>query len=106
MCLWFQACGGSAGPVPAPRPRKTYESGVDLPDAFDTKPGTEAYLDEKGIRKLVRVVEEPGEAPTWKTIESTPVEQAPQAGPQAVPPAEAKQTGKARGFDFRKGGGK
>jgi hypothetical protein len=85
---------------------KTYQSGEDLPYADDTKVGTEAFLVEGNMRKLIRVVEEPGEAPTWKTIESTPVEPAPQAGPQAVPPAEAKQTGKARGFDFRKGGGK
>jgi hypothetical protein len=92
-------------PAPA-RPVKTYQSGEELPDAFDMKVGSTAILIEGNVRKVVRVVEEPGEAPTWKTIESTPVEPAPQAVPQAVPPAEAKQTGKARGFDFRKGGGK
>jgi hypothetical protein len=83
---------------------KTYQSGEDLPYADDTKVGTEAFLIEGNMRKLIRVVEEPGEAPTWKTIEMTvtPVEPA----PQAVPPAEGKQPGKARGFDFRKGGGK
>ena len=88
------------------RPVKTYQSGEELPDAFDMKVGSTAILIEGNVRKVVRVVEEPGEAPVWKTIESTPVEPAPQAGPQAVPPADAKQTGKARGFDFRKGGGK